>query len=117
MTKTYLNCISQQSINSSNCNFESSVSVEGTSFLWYNFSTISENFKNHSSFLLIKFVAAIQDMQQTISYFNGLLSWSLEIILLNRIMQSCQKCDFSEANIPCVERKASVAVVNLTDDT
>ena len=56
-------------------------------------------------------------MQQTISYFNGLLSWSLEIILLNRIMQSCQKCDFSEANIPCVERKASVAVVNLTDDT
>ena len=32
-------------------------------------------------------------------------------------MQSCQKCDFSEANIPCVERKASVAVANLTDDT
>ena len=32
-------------------------------------------------------------------------------------MQSCQKFDFSDVNIPSEERKASVAVVNLTDDS
>ena len=38
-------------------------------------------------------------------------------MLLNRIIQSCRKFDFSDADIPSEERKASVAVVNLTDDT
>ena len=32
-------------------------------------------------------------------------------------MQSCQKCDFSQTDVPSEEREASVAVVNLTDDT
>ena len=73
------------SIISSNYDLESFASFEGKSFLWYNFSIILENYKMHSSYLLIKFIGAIQDMQQTISYFNALLSWSLEIILLNRI--------------------------------
>ena len=32
-------------------------------------------------------------------------------------MQSCQKFDFSDADIPSQERKGLVAVANLTDDT
>ena len=40
-----------------------------------------------------------------------------QIILLNRIMQSCRQFDFSDTDIPSEERKASVAVVNLTGDT
>ena len=54
------------SINSLNCNFEPSISFEDESFLWYNFSTVLKNFKMHSSFLLIKFVGAMQGMQRTI---------------------------------------------------
>ena len=61
---------------------------------------------------LIKFVGATQDTQRTIWYFNGLLSWSSEIIILNRIMQSCQKFDSADVNIPCEERKALVPVIN-----
>ena len=58
----------------------------------------------YSSFSLIKFLGAIQDMQRTIYIFNGLLSWSLEIILLNKIIQSCQKFDFFDADIPSKEK-------------
>ena len=69
----------------------------------------------HSSFSLVKFAGVIQDIQQfdiLMDFFLGVQKSSSSIII-----QSCQKFDFPDANIPSEERKALVAVVNLTDDT